>query len=93
MEGSWGETMAQALIDAGMERARIGVSGLGRGFYTHGRAFHGVVNHSSYAEVLTPFAQRQVRTCTDVDRLCPLRQKRRTDRLPAPRRGDRRGGH
>ena len=51
VEGSWGESMAQALIDAGMERARIGVSGIRRGFYTHGRAFHGVVNHSSYVEV------------------------------------------
>jgi Xaa-Pro aminopeptidase len=35
-----------------MERARIGVSGIQRGFYTHGRAFHGVINHTSYAEVL-----------------------------------------
>ena len=52
VEGSWGQSMAQALIDAGMERARIGVSGTHRGFYTHGRAFHGVVNHSSYAEAL-----------------------------------------
>jgi Xaa-Pro dipeptidase len=52
VETSWGKSMAQALIDAGMERARIGVSGIRRGFYTHGRAYHGVVNHSSYAEVL-----------------------------------------
>src|ERR671924_616282 len=52
VEKSWGKSMAQALIDAGMERARVGVSGIRRGFYTHGRAFHGVVNHSSYAEVL-----------------------------------------
>ncbi len=52
VDGSWGRSMAEALIDAGMEWARIGVSGIRRGFYTHGRAFHGVVNHSSYAEVL-----------------------------------------
>jgi Xaa-Pro dipeptidase len=51
-EKSWGKSMAQALIDAGMERACIGVSGIRRGFYTHGRAYHGVINHSSYAEVL-----------------------------------------
>ena len=50
VENSWGESMAQALIDAGMERARIGVSGIRRGFYTHGRAFHGVVNHSRSEE-------------------------------------------
>lgn len=53
VEGSWGKSMAQALIDLGMERGRIGVSGTRRGFYTHGRAFHGVVNHSSYAETLS----------------------------------------
>src|SRR5690349_5180807 len=52
VENSWGESMARALLDLGMDRARIGVSGIRRGFYTHGRAFHGVVNHSSYAEVL-----------------------------------------
>ena len=52
VEDSWGASMAQALIEAGMERARIGVSGIQRGFYTHGRAFHGVINHTSYAEVL-----------------------------------------
>jgi Xaa-Pro dipeptidase len=52
VEDSWGESMAQGLIDAGMERARVGVSGIRRGLYTHGRAFHGVVNHGSYAEVL-----------------------------------------
>ena len=52
VENSWGASMAQALIEAGMERARIGVSGIQRGFYTHGRAFHGVINHTSYAEVL-----------------------------------------
>ena len=34
VDGSWGKAMAQALIDAGMERARIGVSGIQRGFYT-----------------------------------------------------------
>ena len=45
VEDSWGTSMAQALIDAGMERARIGVSGIRRGFYTHGRAFHGEDAH------------------------------------------------
>jgi Xaa-Pro dipeptidase len=52
VDGSWGKSMARALIDAGMESARIGVSGIRRSLYTHGRAYHGVVNHSSYAEVL-----------------------------------------
>jgi Xaa-Pro dipeptidase len=66
IERSWGETMAQALIDAGMERARIGVSGIRRGFYTHGRAFHGVVNHSSYVEVQQRLSNAKFENATDV---------------------------
>jgi len=66
VERSWGESMAQALIDAGMERARIGVSGIRRGFYTHGRAFHGVVNHSSYAEVLKRLPNATFENATEV---------------------------
>jgi Xaa-Pro dipeptidase len=65
-EKSWGEAMAQALIDAGMERARIGVSGIRRGFYTHGRAFHGVVNHSSYVEVLRRLPNARFENATEV---------------------------
>ncbi len=49
--GSWVEAMAAALLDLGMERATIGVPGLGRGKVTHGRAQQGVVNHSSYVAV------------------------------------------
>lgn len=66
VKSSWGETMAQALLDAGMERARIGVSGLGRGLYTHGRAFHGVINHSSYAEVLRRLPNAKFEDAVDV---------------------------
>jgi Xaa-Pro aminopeptidase len=66
VEDSWGKTMAQALIDAGMARARIGVSGIRRGFYTHGRAFHGVVNHSSYAEVLRRLPNAIFENATEV---------------------------
>src|SRR5258706_920815 len=66
VERSWGAAMAQALLDAGMERARIGVSGTRRGFYTHGRAFHGVVNHSSYAEVLRRLPNAQFENATEV---------------------------
>ena len=65
VEDSWGQSMAQALIDAGMEHARIGVSGIRRGFYTHGRAFHGVVNHSSYAEVLRRLPNAKFENGTD----------------------------
>src|ERR671919_2901167 len=66
MDGSWGKSMAQALIDAGMERARIGVSGIRRGLYTHGRAFHGVVNHSSYVEALRRLPNATFENATDV---------------------------
>jgi Xaa-Pro dipeptidase len=65
-DGSWGKTMAQALVDAGMERARIGVSGIRRGFYTHGRAYHGVVNHTSYAEVLQRLPNATFENATDI---------------------------
>jgi Xaa-Pro dipeptidase len=66
VEGSWGRTMAQALIDFGMERARIGVSGLRRGRFTHGRAIAGVVNHSSYAEVLRRLPNASFEDGTDI---------------------------
>jgi len=66
IDGSWGKMMAQALIDTSMERARIGVSGIRRGFYTHGRAFHGVVNHSSYAEVLQRLPNATFENATDI---------------------------
>ena len=65
-DGSWGKTMAQALVDAGMERARIGVSGIRRGFYTHGRAYHGVVNHTSYTEVLQHLPNATFENATDI---------------------------
>ena len=63
---SWGTVVAEALVDAGMERARIGVSGIRRGFFTHGRAFHGVVNHSSYAEVLSRLPNATFENATEV---------------------------
>ncbi|HEY2920500.1 MAG TPA: M24 family metallopeptidase [Candidatus Binatia bacterium] len=63
---SWGKSMTQALLDAGMERARVGVSGIRRGFYTHGRAYHGVVNHSSYAEVLKRLPNATFENATEV---------------------------
>lgn len=66
VEGSWGKTMAQALMDCGMERARIGVSGLRRGRFTHGRAIAGVINHTSYAEVLLRLPNAGFEDATDV---------------------------
>jgi Xaa-Pro dipeptidase len=66
VRGSWGKSMAEALIERGMERARIGVSGLRLGLYTHGRAIHGVVNHRSYLEVLERLPNATFEDATDV---------------------------
>ncbi|HLY64358.1 MAG TPA: hypothetical protein VKU60_02395, partial [Chloroflexota bacterium] len=60
--GPWAGAMAEALLELGMERARIGVTGLGRGKVTHGRAHSGVANHSAYVEV-----QRRLPNATFVD--------------------------
>ncbi len=49
--GSWVPAMVEALRDAGLERGRIGVSGLRNGTVSHVRATSGVVNHSAYADV------------------------------------------
>ncbi|HLH21253.1 MAG TPA: M24 family metallopeptidase [Chloroflexota bacterium] len=66
MRGSWAGAMADALLDLGLERARIGVSGLGRGKVTHTRAPDGVVNHSAYAEVLRRLPHATFADATDV---------------------------
>ena len=62
----WAEPMAQALLDAGMERARIGVAGLQAGAVTHVRAPHGVVNHSAYAHVMRRLPNATFTDATDV---------------------------
>ena len=63
---SWGGPMAQALIDAGMERARIGVSGLENGKVSHVRAYDGVVNYSSYSAVVRQLPNATFVSATDV---------------------------
>lgn len=62
----WVEPMAQALLDAGMERARIGVVGLKGGKLSHVRSFDGVVNHSAYAEVVRRLPGATFVDATDV---------------------------
>ncbi len=64
--GSWVNAAAQALRDAGMERARIGVSGLKRGKYTHSRAFDGVVSHTFYGGVMGELPNATFADATDV---------------------------
>jgi Xaa-Pro dipeptidase len=63
---SWGEPIAKALLDLGMERARIAVAGLKSGKVTHGRALDGVVNHSAYAEVQRRLPNATFEDGTDV---------------------------
>ncbi len=58
----WAEPMAQALLDAGMERARIGVVGLKPGTVTHVRSLDGVVVHSAFEHV-----RRRLPNATFVD--------------------------
>jgi Xaa-Pro aminopeptidase len=64
--GSWVDAMVEALREAGLERGRIGVVGLGRGKYTHGRAVDGVVNHSAYVEVVRRLPNARFEDATDV---------------------------
>jgi Xaa-Pro dipeptidase len=66
LRGGWGPAMIQALRDAGMERAHIGVAGLQHGTVTHARANDGVVNYSSYVEVVNGLPQATFADATDV---------------------------
>ncbi len=62
----WAELMAQALLDLGMERARIGVAGLLGGTVSHVRAIDGVVVHTAYDHVLHRLPNATFEDATDV---------------------------
>jgi Xaa-Pro aminopeptidase len=64
--GTWAPFIADALIEAGMERARIGVSGLRAGTVSHIRSASGVVNHSAFAEVCRRLPNAHFEDATDV---------------------------
>lgn len=66
MRAAWGGPIAEALIELGMERARIGVAGLGVGTYTHVRAADGVLNHGAYMEVLRRLPNASFEDATDL---------------------------
>jgi Xaa-Pro aminopeptidase len=51
VRNEWGPAMAEALLEAGMGRGRIGVAGLKGGAIGFARTPDGVVNHTAYAEV------------------------------------------
>ncbi len=62
----WAEPMSEALLDAGMERARIGVVGLQGGKVTHVGAPDGVVNHTAFTEVMRRLPNATFDDATDV---------------------------
>lgn len=62
----WAEPMSEALLDAGMERARIGVVGLKGGKVSHVSAPDGVVNHTAFSEVMRRLPNATFHDATDV---------------------------
>ena len=62
----WAEPMAEALLDLGMERARIGVVGLKGGSVTHCSSIDGVVNHTALAQVMSKLPNASFDNATDV---------------------------
>lgn len=62
----WIQPMTQALLDLGMERARVGVVGLKGGNLGHVRAPDGVVNHSAFVEVTGQLPEATFVDATDV---------------------------
>ncbi len=62
----WTDPMAQALIESGLDHARIGVVGLRGGRVTHVRSIDGVVNHTAYAEVVRRLPNAKFEDATDI---------------------------
>jgi hypothetical protein len=62
----WAEPVAEALLDAGFERARIGVAGLQGGTFAHVSSPQGVVSHSPFAHVLSRLPNARFEDATDV---------------------------
>ncbi len=62
----WSEPMAEALLECGMERARIGVAGLKGGKVSHITSIDGVVNHGALSAVLERLPNAKFEDATDV---------------------------
>ena len=62
----WSEPMAEALLESGMERARIGVAGLKGGKVTHIASIDGVVNHGAFSAVLRRLPNARFEDATDI---------------------------
>jgi len=64
--GGWGESMVEALIEAGMERAHIGVAGMKAGLITFSRSADGSLNHAAFAEVQRRLPNARFSDATDI---------------------------
>jgi len=62
----WAEPMGEALLDLGMERARIGVAGLKCGAVSHCNSIDGVVNHTALDHVMGKVPNARFEAATDV---------------------------
>jgi Xaa-Pro dipeptidase len=62
----WAEPMGEALLDLGMDRARIGVVGLKGGSLTHCSSIDGVVNHTALELVARKVPNASFEDATDV---------------------------
>jgi Xaa-Pro aminopeptidase len=62
----WAEPMGEALLDLGMEHARIGVAGLSGGLLTHCSSIDGVVNHTALQHVIGKVPNARFEDATDV---------------------------
>jgi Xaa-Pro aminopeptidase len=62
----WAEPMAEALLDLGMERGRIGVVGLRGGLLTHCHSIDGVVNHTALEYVIGRLPSARFEDATDI---------------------------
>ena len=62
----WADPMGEALLDLGMERARIGVVGLKGGPVTHCSSIDGVVNHTALAQVMSKLPNATFDDATDI---------------------------
>jgi Xaa-Pro aminopeptidase len=62
----WAEPMGEALLDLGMQRAKIGVVGLKGGSMTHCSSVDGVVNHTAFEYVLSKLPNASFEDATDI---------------------------
>jgi Xaa-Pro aminopeptidase len=62
----WAEPMGEALLDLGMERARVGVAGLNGGVVTHCSSIDGVVNHTALQQVMGKLPHATFEDATDI---------------------------